>query len=82
MDNKQSYIDVVNRFNAINGFEIVLPKSDEMYKKLAPLYLETIERLIIENTMYEKIRTKNFSDDHLATEIGLMVYKINRKTNA
>ena len=82
MDNKQTYINTVNRFNTINGFEIVLPKSDEMYEKLVPLYLEIIDRLIIENTLYEKVRKKRFSDDHLATEIGLMVYKINRKTNA
>jgi len=82
MDNKQTYINTVNRFNTINGFEIVLPKSDEMYEKLVPLYLEIIDRLIIENTLYEKVRKKRFSDDHLATEIGLMVYEINRKTNA
>ena len=82
MDNKQTYIDTVTRFNAINGFEIVLPKSDEMYEKLVPLYLEIIERLIIENTLYEKVRNEGFSDDHLATEIGLMVYEINRNTNA
>lgn len=76
-----SYIDAVKRFNTINGFEIKLPDNDDKYEKLVPLYLDKIFELIEENIRYQGIRNEGFSDDHLATEIGLMVYEINRKTN-
>ena len=78
---KNYYIDAVTRFNAINGFEIKLPENDELYETLVPLYLDKILELIEENIRYQGIRNEGFSDDHLATEIGLMVYEINRKTN-
>lgn len=78
---KDSYIDAVKRFNTINGFEIKLPKNNELYETLVPLYLDTILELIEENIRYEGVRNEGFSDDHLATEIALMVYEINRKTN-
>ena len=76
-----SYIDAVKRFNTINGFEIKLPDNADKYEKLVPLYLDKIFELIEENIRYQDIRNEGFSDDHLATEIGLMVYEINRKTN-
>ena len=78
---KNSYIDAVKRFNTINGFEIKLPENDELYETLVPLYLDKILELIEENIRYQGIRNEGFSDDHLATEIGLMVYEINRNTN-
>ena len=78
---KDLYIDAVKRFNTINGFEIKLPKNNELYETLVPLYLDTILELIEENIRYEGVRNEGYSDDHLATEIGLMVYEINRKTN-
>ena len=78
---KDSYIDAVKRFNTINGFEIKLPKNNELYETLVPLYLDTILELIEENIRYEGVRNEGYSDDHLATEIALMVYEINRKTN-
>jgi len=80
--NQDAYIDAVKRFNAINGFEIKLPENDDMYEILVPLYFDKILELIEENIRYEAVRNEGFSDDHLATEIGLMVYEINRKTNA
>ena len=79
---KDSYIDAVKRFNTINGFEIKLPDNDDMYETLVPLYLDKISELIKENIRYEDVRNEGFSDDHLATEIALMVFEINRKTNA
>ena len=81
MTNKDSYIDAVKRFNTINGFEIKLPKNNDLYETLVPLYLDKISELIEENIRYEAVRNEGFSDDHLATEIGLMVYEINKKTN-
>lgn len=78
---KDLYIDAVKRFNTINGFEIKLPKNNELYETLVPLYLDKILELVEENIRYQGIRNEGFSDDHLAAEIGLMVYEINRKTN-
>ena len=77
---KDLYIDAVKRFNTINGFEIKLPDNDDKYETLVSLYLDKILELIEENIRYEGVRNEGFSDDHLATEIGLMVYEINRNS--
>jgi hypothetical protein len=74
---KEAYVRAVKRFNSFNGFEILLPLNEERYTSLIP-YTETVNNLINDVRRYEIIRRQGFSDDHLATEIGLVVFEINR----
>lgn len=78
---KEAYVRAVNRFNSINGFEILLPREEDRYAALTT-YTETINNLIKDVIRYENIRKQGFSDDHLATEIGLVVFEINELSNA
>jgi hypothetical protein len=80
MSTKQDYLNVVHTFNAYNGFKIVLPKHDHVYDTLVP-YTAELLNLIKDVDRYENIRKQGFSDDHLATEIGLTVLQINKISN-
>tara|TARA_Y100000389_G_scaffold198753_1_gene235830 strand:+ start:5078 stop:5332 length:255 start_codon:yes stop_codon:yes gene_type:complete len=80
MFTKQDYLDVVHTFNKYNGFKIVLPKHDHVYDTLVP-YTTELLNLIKDVDRYENIRKQGFSDDHLATEIGLTVLHINKISN-
>lgn len=74
---KEEYVHTVKRFNSFNGFKILLPHNEDRYTALIP-YTETINNLIKDVIRYESIRKQGFSDDHLATEIGLVVFEINQ----
>lgn len=80
MFTKQDYLNVVHTFNAYNGFKIVLPKHDHVYDTLVSYTAELLD-LIKDVDRYENIREQGFSDDHLATEIGLTVLHINKISN-
>ncbi len=75
-----TYIDTIDIFNKISGFTISQPKNDDINNKLEP-YTQKIQELIKDLKRYESIRSKGFSDDHLATEIGLFVMHINQISN-
>ena len=75
-----TYLDTIDIFNKISGFRILQPKNDEIKNKLEP-YTRKIQELIKDLERYESIRSKGFSDDHLATEIGLFVMHINQISN-
>lgn len=74
------YIHAVKKFNAFNGFEINLSDNTEIYPHLIQYTDEVVEHTkMLER--YHAIREQGFSDDHLATEIGLFVLHLNKKTN-
>lgn len=72
-----SYLETIQRFNEKSGFQILEPENDLIKQKLES-YTYKIEQLIKDLEIYESIRSKGFSDDHLATEIGLFVMHINK----
>tara|TARA_Y100000389_G_C17413522_1_gene492320 strand:- start:355 stop:624 length:270 start_codon:yes stop_codon:yes gene_type:complete len=75
-----AYLNTIDIFNKISGFRILKPINDDITKKLEP-YTCKIKELIKDLERYEYIRSKGFSDDHLATEIGLFVMHINQISN-
>ena len=74
----QEYLNAILTFNNKGSFTICEP-SEYIIKKLIPYTNEVIEKTA-DLERYEQVRKKGFSDDHLATEIGLFVLHINQIT--
>lgn len=70
-------IEAIHDFNQMSGFVIADPSSVSEKARLdglAPKVRAHIPAL----ARYQAIRERGYSDDHLATEIGLFVIHINR----
>lgn len=71
------YMDAITRFNDMGTFIIEKPKPDDHH---IFSYEKEVREKIHDLLRYESIREKGYSDDHLATEIGLFVLHLNRET--
>lgn len=72
-----SYLDAIREFNKLSGFQLVIPENEDIVTRLEP-YVEKVRERIVDVQKYESIRKRGFSDDHLATEIGLFVMHLNQ----
>ena len=75
---KQAYFNAILEFNKKGSFTICTP-SEFVINKLIPYTNEVVEKTS-DLERYEQVRKKGFSDDHLATEIGLFVLHLNQIT--
>lgn len=69
--------EAIRDFNRLSGFVIMDTSSVSNRERLAPLAAK-IRAQIPALARYQAIRERGFSDDHLATEIGLFVLHINQ----
>ena len=74
----QAYMNAIKTFNNKGSFIISEP-THHIICKLIPYTNEVIEKTV-DLERYENLRKKGYSDDHLATEIGLFVLHINQIT--
>ena len=78
LDFKQEYLNAILAFNKKGSFTIYTP-SEFVIDKLIPYTNQIVEKTH-DLERYEQVREKGFSDDHLATEIGLFVLHLNQIT--
>lgn len=78
MTPRESYLKAVETFNSKGTFTICFP-GDAVIDKVVP-YTDEIYEKVNDLERYENIRKQGFSDDHLATEIGLFVLHLNQVT--
>lgn len=78
MTPRESYLKAVETFNSKGTFTICFP-GDAVIDKVVP-YTDEIYEKLNDLERYENIRKQGFSDDHLATEIGLFVLHLNQVT--
>lgn len=72
-----AYIDIVNEFNTISGFEILLPESETVLKQLQP-YASKIKERIGDLKKYQQLLLQGVIDEHLAVELCLFVMHVNQ----
>lgn len=75
----EEYTEAVRKFNAYDSFVIHLPVSWTKFGELVE-YTEAIKEHTKLLNRYMNIRKQGYSDDHLATEIGLFVLHLNQTT--
>ena len=78
MTPREAYLKVVETFNSKGTFTICFP-GDAVIDKVVP-YTDEIYEKLSDLERYENVRKQGFSDDHLATEIGLFVLHLNQVT--
>lgn len=69
--------EAIRDFNRMSGFVIMDPSSASDPKRLEGL-APKVRAQIPALARYQTIRKRGYSDDHLATEIGLFVMHINQ----
>ena len=74
------YKNLVSEFNSLSGFIIQLPKNERVFESLIP-FIDELGQMKLRLIEYERIRNRGYSDDHLATEIGSFVLRLNQITN-
>ena len=77
MSSIDEYMEAVRMFNSYDSFIIHTPSSRNSYEDLLQ-YTDAIKEHTDMLKRYIDIRKKGFSDDHLATEIGLFVLHLNQ----
>lgn len=78
MTPQQQYLQAIDDFNTMSDFKIIYP-SEIVIQKLIK-YTSEIHEKMKDLDIYESIRKRGYSDDHLATEIGLFVLHLNQQT--
>lgn len=81
MYNKTDYVRAVEEFNSIKSFNIVLPKSNDMYKQLANKFTDQIRVAKDHLEKYEFLRKAGFADKMISNELCNFVVHINQITN-
>ena len=81
MYNKTDYVRAVEEFNSIKSFNIVLPKSNDMYKQLANKFTDQIRVAKDHLEKYEFLRKAGFGDRTISNELCNFVVHINQITN-
>ena len=79
MSKIKEYTEAVRKFNAHESFMIHLPVSWNRFQELVEYTVAVKEHTALLKR-YIKIRNQGYSDDHLATEIGLFVLHLNQTT--
>ena len=74
------FISLVEKFNSISNFRIIEPSTPDTLARVSP-FADKVSAVIKSLERYQSIRNKGYSDDHLATEIGLFVLHINQVIN-
>jgi hypothetical protein len=79
MSTIEEYTESVRKFNAYDSFVIHLPVTWNKFRELVE-YTEAVKEHTELLKRYLMIRNQGYSDDHLATEIGLFVLHLNQTT--
>lgn len=74
------FLSLVEKFNSISNFRIIEPSTPDTLARVTP-FVDKVSAVIKSLERYQSIRDKGYSDDHLATEIGLFVLHINQVIN-
>lgn len=74
------FVSLVEEFNKLSNFCIIAPSTPETLVRVAP-FADKVSEVIKSLERYHSIRKRGYSDDHLATEIGLFVLHINQVIN-
>ena len=78
MTPQQQYLQAIDDFNTMSDFKIIYPSENVIHKLIK--YTSEIHEKMKDLDIYESIRKRGYSDDHLATEIGLFVLHLNQQT--
>lgn len=81
MYTKTDYVRAVEEFNSVKSFNIILPKSNDMYKLLAEKFTDQIKIAKEHLEKYESLRKAGYVDRMISTELCNFVVHINQITN-
>lgn len=81
MYTKTDYVKAVDEFNSVKSFNIILPKSNDMYKLLAEKFTDQIKFAKEHLEKYEFLRKAGFVDRTISNELCNFVVHINQITN-
>jgi|UniRef100_A0A6C0BRH1 hypothetical protein len=70
---------LINHINSISGFHIHKPDDQYMYILCKNKNYQALQSIRDHIEEYNMIRNKGFSDDHLATYIGILVQDVNKE---
>lgn len=76
---KTEYIQIVNDWNRVSGFKIILRDDLKSYHDLLP-YKQDIQTKMENAIFYEKLLKKGYYDDKLEKELYLFILEINQRT--